>query len=56
MKTLQKLSQHQLDFFDTFGYLAFPGLLNDCIDKSLQNLKMFGQNQEELMMKPKDPH
>ena len=33
MKTLQKLSQHQLDFFDTFGYLAFPGLLNDCIDK-----------------------
>ena len=33
MKTLQKLSQHQLDFFDTFGYLAFPGLLYDCIDK-----------------------
>ena len=36
MKTLQKLSQHQLDFFDTFGYLAFPGLLNDCIDKIIE--------------------
>ena len=33
MKTLQKLSKNQLDFFDTFGYLAFPEMLLDCIDK-----------------------
>ena len=33
MKTLQKLSKNQLDFFDTFGYLAFPEILRDCIDK-----------------------
>ena len=39
MKTLQKLSQHQLDFFDTFGYLAFPGLLNDCIDKIIEEFE-----------------
>jgi hypothetical protein len=28
-----KLSDQQLDFFDTFGYLAFPGLLTDVIDE-----------------------
>ena len=39
MKTVQKLSQHQLDFFDTFGYLAFPGLLNDCIDKIIEEFE-----------------
>ena len=33
MKTLQKLSKNQVDFFDTFGYLAFPEMLRDCIDK-----------------------
>ena len=39
MKTVQKLSQHQLDFFDAFGYLAFPGLLNDCIDKIIEEFE-----------------
>ena len=36
MKTVQPLSQHQLDFFDTFGYLGFPGLLKDRIDKIIE--------------------
>jgi hypothetical protein len=27
-----QLTQQQKNFFDTFGYLAFPGLLKDCID------------------------
>ena len=39
MKTLYKLDQNQLDFFDTFGYLAFPGLLNDCIDKIIEEFE-----------------
>jgi len=39
MKTVQKLSQHQLDFFDTFGYLAFPGLFNDCINKIIEEFE-----------------
>ena len=33
MKTKQKLSQEQMAFFETFGFLYFPGLLSDCIDK-----------------------
>jgi len=39
MKTVQKLNQHQLDFFDTFGYLGFPGLLKDCIDKIIEEFE-----------------
>ena len=39
MGTVQKLSQYQLDFFDAFGYLAFPGLLNDCIDKIIEEFE-----------------
>ena len=39
MKTVQKLSQHRLDFFDTFGYLAFPGLFNDCINKIIEEFE-----------------
>lgn len=33
MKTTQQLSDHQLSFFDTFGFLYFPGLLLDRIDR-----------------------
>ena len=39
MKTVQPLSQDQLDFFDTFGYLGFPGLLKDCIDKIIEEFE-----------------
>ena len=37
-----KLTQHQLDFMDTFGYLHLPGLLNDRIDRVTEGF-------EELM-------
>ena len=36
MKTTKHLIKHQLDFFDTFGYLGFPGLLKDRIDKIIE--------------------
>ena len=39
MKTTKHLSKHQLDFFDTFGYLGFPGLLKDCIDKIIEEFE-----------------
>ena len=32
MQTTQLIEQ-QLAFFDAFGYLSFPGLLADCVDK-----------------------
>lgn len=28
-----RLTEQQLSFFNTFGYLYFPGLLADCIDQ-----------------------
>ena len=28
-----RLTQQQLNFFNTFGYLYFPGLMADCIDR-----------------------
>ena len=28
-----RLNQQQLNFFDTFGYQALPGLIADCIDE-----------------------
>jgi ectoine hydroxylase-related dioxygenase (phytanoyl-CoA dioxygenase family) len=28
-----KLTEQQLNFFETFGYLAFPGLMGDCIEE-----------------------
>lgn len=31
-----KLTEHQLAFFETFGYLAFPGLLKDCIHEIIE--------------------
>jgi hypothetical protein len=34
-----KLSQQQLNFFNTFGYLGFPGLLADKIDAIIENFE-----------------
>ena len=28
-----RLTDHQLNYFETFGFLSFPGLLADCIDE-----------------------
>ncbi len=34
-----RLSEQQLDFFDTFGYLGFPGLMADRIDEIIENFE-----------------
>ena len=34
--TEHRLSSQQLQFFDTFGFLSFPGLLADCIDEIIE--------------------
>src|SRR5689334_7173568 len=41
MRTLEmmQLTPEQLAFMDTFGYLAFPGLLNDRIDKIIEEFE-----------------
>ena len=33
MKTQRPLSEDQMEQFRTFGFLAFPGLLADCVDR-----------------------
>ena len=33
------LTPQQLAFMDTFGYLAFPGLLTDCIDRIIEEFE-----------------
>ena len=30
---MARLTETQLNFFNTFGYLKFPGLLDDCVDQ-----------------------
>ena len=30
------LTEQKKSFFDTFGFLAFPGLLADCIDEIIE--------------------
>ena len=37
-----KLSDHHLAFFDTFGFLAFPGLFADDIDRITGALRRSG--------------
>ena len=34
-----RLSEQQIDFFDTFGYLGFPGLMADRIDEIVENFE-----------------
>lgn len=34
-----ELTRQQLDFFDTFGYLAFPGLMSDVIDNIIDDFE-----------------
>ena len=40
MKTQQPLSEDQMEQFRTFGYLAFPGLLADCVDRILEEFEV----------------
>ena len=34
-----QLNRQQLAAFDTFGYLNFPGLLSDCVDKIIEEFE-----------------
>ena len=34
-----RLTEQQLNFFNTFGYLHFPGLLDDCIDRVIEEFE-----------------
>ena len=34
-----QLNRQQLTAFDTFGYLYFPGLLSDCVDKIIEEFE-----------------
>ncbi len=44
MKTQNKLSNDQMVFFDTFGYLAFPGLLADQVDRIIEEFEKIWSN------------
>ena len=39
MKTQRRLSDEQMALFDTFGFLAFPGLLADSVDKIIEEFE-----------------
>ena len=34
-----RLNDQQMAFFDTFGFLSFPGLLADCVDKIIDEFE-----------------
>ena len=38
-----KLTEHQIDFFHTFGYLVFPGLMADGVDGILHEFEAVWQ-------------
>ena len=35
-----RLSEQQLNYFNTFGYLYFPGLMADCIDRIIEEFEV----------------
>ena len=39
MKTQKPLSDEQMARFDAFGFLAFPGLLADCVDRIIEEFE-----------------
>ena len=39
MKTQRPLSEDQMEQFRTFGFLAFPGLLADCVDRIIEEFE-----------------
>ena len=34
-----RLTAEQLNFFKTFGYLHFPGLLADCVERIIEEFE-----------------
>jgi len=54
---MQPLSQQQQQFFETFGYLALPGLLKDCADTVVQAFdRVFEQHKKEVLDWRHDAH
>ena len=47
MKTEQRLSQNQMEFFDAFGYLYFPNLLDDKIDKITEEFELIWEKSSQ---------
>lgn len=42
---MAKLTEQQMHFYETFGFLAFPGLLDDCIDEIIDEFESIWKNQ-----------
>ena len=40
-----QLTKQQLNFFNMFGYLHFPGLMADCVDRIIQSFERVWTNQ-----------
>ena len=34
-----RLTEQQINFFNTFGFLHFPGLLADCVDRIIEEFE-----------------
>src|SRR6266571_5979982 len=52
-----KLTEQQLSFFETFGYLAFPGLMADCIDEIIAEFEALWESHGRgHNCKPHDGH
>ena len=47
MKTKKRLSQKQMQFFDAFGYLYFPNLLDDKIDTIIEEFEVIWKNSNQ---------
>ena len=39
METQKPLTKEQMAYFETFGFLSFPGLLADCVDKIIEEFE-----------------
>ena len=44
MQTQKRLSNDQVEFFDIFGFLYFPGLLSDRIDRIVEEFETIWLN------------
>ena len=39
-----RLTRQQLNFFNLFGYLSFPGLMVDCVDRIIEEFELIWRN------------
>ena len=40
---MARMTEQQLNFFNTFGYMKFPGLLADCVDQIIAEFERVWQ-------------